>query len=796
MGVFKDWSVPKYAAHEAKLHATNAALPIAECATKATALEMAALRATNKGQLEHQGQKRSDNQLKCRVLSGVRAGFKDDKKTPFLAATCSHMVLLLGVAFLKITAAHSGHKQRFGVLREFVAKLWGGKFQETMQQRLLALARVCPNKVVQLQTEKPRGLNDHGVDAMCDAQCRDPDWKTKPSAASEAGWHLDAWRIASPLKFLQEMFKAFGVHKIVQGAFPYMLQIAIDGAPMTNRFGLVTLILCFCDPRTCDEIRQRPQSRKFAMPFAGAWGSESFETLLNAFKSTIDAFQDLAAQGGVWVEGVLVPFFIVFGLDKKLVGLVRWDPMLHVMPSIVGKADAVRHVDARSRRGPVSLGNDDDDADGTQLIDPQGWSKPWTKGRLEEALHAVCRVPVAAFGAEDVDELVAEWSKDAQTLEAKWRAVGFRTSLVPCVAVMGRELAEALTLIDSPRRAEAYMQFRGPGEGSLWGNDQEVVAEDGLHLLLRAGRMVQKAFMARLRSGGPQCERDTKIAERLIQLCVPSFKVRYEPDTNNTEIAKHEDGDKNVRAILALFASEEQDEAAVGAPTGTGQAARRNPPTVLFPDVAERRRWWKMFYEYNEGIKIVRMVPTIIPGEEGCVEQLHADADKMQGHLGAWWVAARPLVGVTVLTNYGHSLKGGNFSRFMKRFGYLIYFSADAMEQKNDDNYALVHCHSQKFGSCGRNAGARKATMVEALWGSAVRQMAYMTGKHKEILAAHAAAVRAQALLKILHLLRVRIQYRRGVGEAGKQRTKRQKRTDSRVLALTRHGNGEVFAVS
>ncbi|KAJ1446910.1 hypothetical protein M885DRAFT_576895 [Pelagophyceae sp. CCMP2097] len=421
--------------------------------------------------------------------------------------------------------------------------------------------------------------------------------------------------------------------------------------------------------------------------------------------------------------------------SQKLFDLLGWDCMNFVEPIVVNKAHAVEHVHARSRRGPASLSDDDDD-DRSQLIDTSGWSRPWTKTKMEAALHEACR---------GVEELVDGW--DEQTVNAKWMAVRFRTLPVPCVAVMRSQLVEALTSIDLLRRADAYLQFKGPREGSLWGVDQEVVAEDGLHCILRMGRMVKGAFMTRLRSGGAEAERAILLAEKLIQRRGASYKVRYEPETHNTEIAVHEDGDKNARAILALFASEEQDEAAAGAgaPTGTGQAARSNPLTALILDPVERRRWWKMFneYMYNEGIKIVRMVPTISPGEEGYVEQLHADADKMQGHFNAWWVAARPLVGVTVLTNYGHSLKGGNFSRFMKRFGYLICFSADAMEQKNDDMFALFFRHSQKFGSCGRGVGARKATIVETLWGSVLRQMAYMTGKDKEILAAHAAAVRA-----------------------------------------------------
>ncbi|KAJ1449346.1 hypothetical protein M885DRAFT_622628 [Pelagophyceae sp. CCMP2097] len=786
---FKAWTSRQYATAKADARASCKALSRRALVEEAVALKMAALRAqhdalrvadvASKAKVALQ---RSDNQVKNRMLSGERNSFKDDKITPFFSKACSSVVHLLGVAFLKITAACYGHQRRFGYLQIFFAALWGGVLLETMQHRVLKDARLDVYEIVKEQNNNPRSLNDRGVDAMRRAEGAPTGTATTvPSSsaisrgrkivtggcvekfgieASDCDLPGDAWRLGSPEKFLQGMLKAFGVLKIVQGAFIYTLQLAIDGAPMTNQHGL---------------------SRMLAIPCAAVWGQESYDTLRFAFKPIIDAFRELEAQGCVWVEGVLVPFAIVFGLDKKCewmgtigcggaMGSATWPdaktPVLaqlrHLgMPFGCGCGDP----DCGHWRLDIQRVKDGAAATSQKLFDLLGWDcmnfvEPIVVNKAHAVEHACC-VPVPAFGAEGVEDLVDGW--DEQTVNAKWTAVRFRTLPVPCVAVMRSQLVEALTSIDLLRRADAYLQFKGPREGSLWGVDHEVVAEDGLHCILRMGGMVKGAFMTRLRSGGAEAERAILLAEKLIQRRVASYKVRYEPETHNTEIAVHEDGDKNARAILALFASEEQDEAAAGAgaPTGTGQAARSNPLTALILDPVERRRWWKMFDEYNEGIKIVRMVPTIIPGEGGYVEQLHADADKMQGHFDTWWVAARPFVGVTVLTNYGHSLKGGNFSRFMKRFGCLVCFSADAMEQKNDDMFALFFRHSQKFGSCGRGVGARKATMVETLWGSALRQMAYMTGKDKEILAAHAAAVRVRAAgAKIRHLLRVRFPYR------------------------------------
>lgn len=171
MVAFAAWKPAKYAEAEVDARARYAALPPAALVDEAVALKMAALHADHEGRIKHRQEQKDDSQVKCRMTSGERNAYRDAGTTPFLAATCSSEVLQLGVAFLKLTATHSGHHQRFGVLREFFAALWGGKFQEKMQQRVLARARIDVKRIVEWQTMHPRGLNDQGVDAMRDAQC-------------------------------------------------------------------------------------------------------------------------------------------------------------------------------------------------------------------------------------------------------------------------------------------------------------------------------------------------------------------------------------------------------------------------------------------------------------------------------------------------------------------------------------------------------------------------------------------------------------------------------------------------
>ena len=55
-----------------------------------------------------------------------------------------------------------------------------------------------------------------------------------------------------------------------------------------------------------------------------------------------------------------------------------------------------------------------------------------------------------------------------------------------------------------------------------------------------------------------------------------------------------------------------------------------------------------MFMELNAGLKIVRMVPTKIPGDLGYEAELQRDARKMQGHFDEWWLCAKELIGASV----------------------------------------------------------------------------------------------------------------------------------------------------
>ena len=144
---------------------------------------------------------------------------------------------------------------------------------------------------------------------------------------------------------------------------------------------------------------------------------------------------------------------------------------------------------------------------------------------------------------------------------------------------------------------------------------------------------------------------------------------------------------------------------------------------------------------------------------------------------------------MSVLTNYGFSLKCGNFARFMKKYGYLIYFSADAMEQINDDMNVITHRHSQNGGSAGRGDGQRMATLCEPIYGHAIRCMVYMTGKDKEIIGAHNAHVAEELAKKIQRLIRIRMQYKRTANERVKIAATRVKTAAKRNERMSRNAS-------
>ena len=81
-----------------------------------------------------------------------------------------------------------------------------------------------------------------------------------------------------------------------------------------------------------------------------------------------------------------------------------------------------------------------------------------------------------------------------------------------------------------------------------------------------------------------------------------------------------------------------------------------------------------MMFHLKKSIEIMRMKPTKKPGDEGYQAELEKDADRLQYHADQWWHFASKHVGEKVLTSYGHSLKCGNFSRFMKKWGFLVVF--------------------------------------------------------------------------------------------------------------------------
>lgn len=124
------------------------------------------------------------------------------------------------------------------------------------------------------------------------------------------------WCFSDIRKFLSFAFEQFGIHKLnLDPDFPYVIKIAFDGAPTTKHLGLVTLSLVICDPRTNEEIRLTPQSKKWCFPIAGYFGGESFEELCAGFQWIISEIAAVEAEGGVPVGDARVPIKVCFGID-------------------------------------------------------------------------------------------------------------------------------------------------------------------------------------------------------------------------------------------------------------------------------------------------------------------------------------------------------------------------------------------------------------------------------------------------------------------------------------------------
>ena len=71
------------------------------------------------------------------------------------------------------------------------------------------------------------------------------------------------------------------------------------------------------DPRTNNQVRAKPQSKKFCFPFAGTWSKENKTNLRLAFREIIHGIVDFSEAGGVEVDGVTIPFGYYYGVDKK-----------------------------------------------------------------------------------------------------------------------------------------------------------------------------------------------------------------------------------------------------------------------------------------------------------------------------------------------------------------------------------------------------------------------------------------------------------------------------------------------
>lgn len=200
-------------------------------------------------------------------------------------------------------------------------------------------------------------------------------------------------------------------------------------------------------------------------------------------------------------------------------------------------------------------------------------------------------------------------------------------------------------------------------------------------------------------------------------------------------------------------------------------------PFVALLRLSERREdIVGMFSKFSLGIAIARKNPDLIPGDVGYDEALTRDADEMQLHFDNWWRHARRCVGIKVLTNYGVAVKNGDFSRAMKRYGYLIFLSQDGFEAENKDVHAVVHKHSQKFGNQGCGAGSKKQTKADALGRQAMRKLAYLTGLNVKIRKEHEKKKAEEAdTPRNLRFAENRCAYKRGPGEKEKIDKKRQK---------------------
>ena len=128
------------------------------------------------------------------------------------------------------------------------------------------------------------------------------------------------WKFKDMSKIMQLIFKHFEIDKLDQKGVIYIIKIAADGAPTAKYMGLVTLSLVLVDPRTNEEIRYKPQSKKHCFPIAGYLGKESYGEMDEAFGGILAELREMVDTGGlVMIDGTTVQFDFCHGLDLSAV---------------------------------------------------------------------------------------------------------------------------------------------------------------------------------------------------------------------------------------------------------------------------------------------------------------------------------------------------------------------------------------------------------------------------------------------------------------------------------------------
>ena len=356
-----------------------------------------------------------------------------------------------------------------------------------------------------------------------------------------------------------------------------------------------------------------------------------------------------------------------------------------------------------------------------------------TKKAALPKLQEHCVATLAAVGGEDAEDVVENMDDARVALELRHYTAVVSTN-------PRAFLIYILKSVDLLRRAAQYLEFKAPSEDDLWGKDSMKVAEDLLHCCLRLNsRLIWHAIRYPLVEHLPDATMRMQTACKWIrdEAGISRTDALFVKGSNNTEIERQQFDDKESQRILEMFTRD--------------CSTNLNPLRALIPDDEVREAWLKMFRAYVAGMKIANQNPPLIPGEDGYEGQLERDATELQRQWDLWWYYAKSVIGAAILTNYGHSVKCGNFSRCMRKFGYLLWYRADAVEFTNDDIIQVTHRHTNRFGAVGR--GVRIATLAEAIKRWALRKLGYATGiaqRGFQERDAHCTRVKEAAARKIL----------------------------------------------